>query len=295
MPLLTTSVPNLVQGVSQQPDNLRHPGQAESQTNALSSVVDGLTKRPNTDHVKVLSSGVNNNAKVHVFDRDNANKHLFLFANNGSNVTLIAKDATDGDDIPVSISSDAQAYLNYHPVSLGVVPEYHLSALSVADYTFVSNNQKVIAEDSATSTALADEAIVFVKQGNNTSTYTCTVNGNATTHTATAHSSSGIATALASGIAGLAGVSSATANGSVIKVVMSSDLPITVSDSISNTALGLVYKEVNYITDLPAKCFNGHRVKVRGDIELSQDDYYVKFVTKDSAAFGEGAWEEDIG
>jgi len=100
---------------------------------------------------------------------------------------------------------------------------------------------------------------------------------------------------LASGISGLAGVSSATANGSVIKIVMSSDLPITVSDSLSNTGLGLVYKEVNYITDLPAKCFNSHRVKIRGDLELSQDDYYVKFVTKDSATFGEGAWEEDIG
>ena len=149
MPLLTTSVPNLVQGVSQQPDNLRHPGQAESQTNALSSVVDGLTKRPNTDHVKVLSSGVNNSAKVHVFDRDSANKHLFIFANNSGTVSLIAKDTTDGDDVPVTISSDAQAYLNYHPITGGVVPEYHLSTLSVADYTFVANNQKTVEEDSA--------------------------------------------------------------------------------------------------------------------------------------------------
>jgi len=301
MPLLTTSVPNLVQGVSQQPDNLRHPGQAESQTNALSSVVDGLTKRPNTDHVKVLSSGINNNAKVHVFNRDSANKHLFIFANNSGAVSLIAKNTTNGDNVPVTISSDAQAYLNYHPITGGVVPEYHLSTLSVADYTFVANNQKTVEEDSATSTALANEAIVFVKQGNDTATYNVTVNGVKSTYAVPgsgytpAHSSEEIASALATDIAALTGVSSATANGSAIKVVLSSALSVTVSDSISNTALGLVYKEVNYITDLPAKCFNGHRVKVRGDIELSQDDYYVKFVTKDSAAFGEGAWEEDIG
>lgn len=297
MPLITTSVPNLVQGVSQQPDNLRHAGQAESQTNALSSVVDGLTKRPNTDHVSTLSSGLNKDALVHVFDRDSSNRHLFIFANAGSGdyVDVIAK-KTDGTDIPVTISTNAQGYLNSHPVGAGAAfPKWHYSVLSVADYTFIANNQKTIAMDSATSTALANEAIVFIKQGNNTSTYTCTVNGNPTTHTATAHSSEGIATSLASGISGLAGVSSATANGSVIKVVMSSDLPITVSDSLSNTGLGLVYKEVNYITDLPASCFNGHRVKVRGDLELSQDDYYVKFVTKDGATFGEGAWEEDIG
>ena len=382
MPLLTTSVPNLVQGVSQQPDNLRHPGQAESQTNALSSVVDGLTKRPNTDHVKVLSSGVNNNAKVHVFDRDSANKHLFLFANNGSNVTLIAKDATDGDDIPVLISSDAQAYLNYHPVSLGVVPEYHLSALSVADYTFVSNNQKVIAEDSATSTALDNEAIVFVRQGDYEKAYTVTIDGTDYSITSGAASSGGdeadtshIASELesalgASGTLGslsainvsfagsgytvppsvtitggggngatavsqistsgvvinivitnagsgyttvptvtIAGTATATAvlvsgstfsgtvtrESSVLKISSSSSFVLTVSDGLSDTGLGLVYKEVNHITNLPAKCFNGHRVKVRGDIELSQDDYYVKFVTKDDASFGEGSWEEDIG
>ena len=289
MPLITTSVPNLVQGVSQQPDNLRHPGQAESQTNALSSVVDGLTKRPNTDHVKVVGTNALT-SKTHIFNRDGNNQHAFLFTHNVTNGLLVAKNLANGNDVPVTISTDAQAYLD-----TATSPTSHLSVLSVADYTFVASSQQTVAMDSATSTALANEAIVFVKQGNNTSTYTCTVNGSATTHTATAHSSEGIATSLASGISGLAGVSSATANGSVIKVVMSSDLPITVSDSLSNTGLGLVYKEVNYITDLPAKCFNGHRVKVRGDLELSQDDYYVKFVTKDSATFGEGAWEEDVG
>ena len=301
MPLLTTSVPNLVQGVSQQPDNLRHPGQAESQTNALSSVVDGLTKRPNTDHVKVLSSGVNNNAKVHVFDRDSANKHLFIFANNSGAVSLIAKDTTDGDDVPVTISSDAQAYLNYHPITGGVVPEYHLSTLSVADYTFVANNQKTVEEDSATSTALANEAIVFVKQGDYEKEYTVTLDGVDKTATSGASSagadeadSAHIAAEIVNALGTVSGYTF-TRNGSVIKIVKTSGMTISVRDGLSNTGLGLVYDEVNYITDLPAKCFNGHRVKVRGDIELSQDDYYVKFVTKDSASFGEGAWEEDIG
>ena len=156
MPLITTSVPNLVQGVSQQPDNLRHPGQAESQTNALSSVVDGLTKRPNTDHVSTLSSGLDKNALVHVFDRDASNQHLFIFANAGSGdyVDVLAK-KTDGTDVPVTISTDAQAYLNHHPAGAGaVLPEYHYSVLSVADYTFIANNQKPVEMDSPTSTAL---------------------------------------------------------------------------------------------------------------------------------------------
>lgn len=291
MPLISTSVPNLVQGVSQQPDNLRHAGQAENQVNALSSVVDGLTKRPNTDHVKVI--GTNGLAtKMHVFNRDANNQHAFLFTHNASTASLVAKNLANGNDVPVSISTAAQTYLN-----TATAPSSQLSVLSVADFTFVASNQQTVAMAGTTSTALANEAIVFVKQGNHHSTYTVTIDGTATTHAASSHSSEGIATALASAItsASISGVSSVTANGSVIKIVMSSDLSVTVSDSISNTALGVVYKDVNYITDLPARCFNGHRVKVKGDIELSQDDYYVKFVTKNSAAFGVGSWEEDIG
>ncbi len=44
MPLINTSLPNLIQGVSQQPDAVRYDGQCEEQENALSSVVDGLQK-----------------------------------------------------------------------------------------------------------------------------------------------------------------------------------------------------------------------------------------------------------
>ena len=50
MGLVSSSIPNLLNGVSQQPAPLRQPTQAEIQENALSDVADGLKKRPNTDH-----------------------------------------------------------------------------------------------------------------------------------------------------------------------------------------------------------------------------------------------------
>jgi len=290
MPLITTSVPNLVQGVSQQPDNLRFPGQAEEQVNAFSSVVDGLTKRPHTEHVAALGVTLENDALTHFVDRDASNKHVMVFNHSGGTTSLNIFNTANGASITTTVSADAQTYLNGATDPLSA-----LRALTIADYTFVVDTGKTVAMAGTTSTALPNEAIVFVKQGNDTSTYTCTINGNPFTHTATAHSSSGIATALATGIAALAGVTSATANGSVVKIVMSSDLNITVDDSLSNTGLGLVYKAVTAITDLPIKCFNDSRVKVKGDVELVQDDYYVKFATKDGATFGEGTWIEDIG
>ena len=46
MPLITKAVPNLIQGVSPQSEKQRIEGQASEQENSISSVVDGLSKRP---------------------------------------------------------------------------------------------------------------------------------------------------------------------------------------------------------------------------------------------------------
>ena len=162
MPLLTTSVPNLVQGVSQQPDNLRYPGQAEEQVNAYSSVVDGLTKRPNTNHVKDLfSTEIPDDSLVHFVDRDSDNQHVMVFANNGGTAAVSIFNVSLGASINVSISADAQTYLN-----TATTPLKDLRALTVADYTFVANKQTTVSLGASVSTALANKAIVFVKQGN---------------------------------------------------------------------------------------------------------------------------------
>jgi hypothetical protein len=80
-----------------------------------------------------------------------------------------------------------------------------------------------------------------------------------------------------------------------IKITGTSDFQIGTKDGLADQGLGLVYKEVGNITDLPSKSYHGFRVKVRGDTELVQDDYYVKFEVHDEEAFGEGTWVEDIG
>ena len=56
MALVSRSIPNLVQGVSQQPEVLRLTSQASEQINGYSSVVEGLKKRPPTEYVAKLSS-----------------------------------------------------------------------------------------------------------------------------------------------------------------------------------------------------------------------------------------------
>ena len=45
MAFISQTVPNLIQGVSQQPDSLRYNTQAQKQDNAYGTPVDGLIKR----------------------------------------------------------------------------------------------------------------------------------------------------------------------------------------------------------------------------------------------------------
>ena len=54
MGLVSKSIPNLINGISQQPPSLRLPTQGEVQENGLSDVVDGLKKRPPTKFLKKL-------------------------------------------------------------------------------------------------------------------------------------------------------------------------------------------------------------------------------------------------
>lgn len=54
MALVSKSIPNLINGVSQQPAALRLESQAEVQENGFSDVVDGLKKRPPTKFLKKL-------------------------------------------------------------------------------------------------------------------------------------------------------------------------------------------------------------------------------------------------
>ena len=69
---------------------------------------------------------------------------------------------------------------------------------------------------------------------------------------------------------------------------------ISVSDGLGNNGLGLIYKEVNSITDLPLYCKNGFTVKVLGGDDTA-DDYYVEFVTRNGEAYGNGHWKETVG
>ena len=65
MALVSSSIPNLINGISQQPAEIRLASQAERQVNGLSSVARGLEKRPGTEHKAKLSSTAESDSFIH--------------------------------------------------------------------------------------------------------------------------------------------------------------------------------------------------------------------------------------
>ena len=86
MALTSSSIPNLIQGVSQQPDSLRSVSQLEAQENCFSSTVEGLSRRPPTEHIQKISSVPFDTAFIHTINRDVTQRYKMVLSNGGIQV-----------------------------------------------------------------------------------------------------------------------------------------------------------------------------------------------------------------
>lgn len=100
--LVSKTIPNLINGVSQQPDSLRFPTQCESQENAYPSVVDGLTKRMPTEHLMDtgidISDGTEKKTFIHTINRDETERYSLIIRDQyikAFNLTTLAEVTVD--------------------------------------------------------------------------------------------------------------------------------------------------------------------------------------------------------
>ena len=84
MALVSSTIPNLINGVSQQPAEIRLPSQATKQENGLSSVVSGLEKRPGTEHIKKLDVSSISGAFIHTIQRDEDESYTLIVGSDDS-------------------------------------------------------------------------------------------------------------------------------------------------------------------------------------------------------------------
>jgi len=83
MPLVTSSIPNLINGISQQPPALRLSSQGEEQINCMPSPVEGLKKRSPMNHIAKVwpDSAGTKRPFVHLVDRDGTSQWIVYIQN----------------------------------------------------------------------------------------------------------------------------------------------------------------------------------------------------------------------
>ena len=109
---------------------------------------------------------------IEVVDRDGVNRYLVLITDGDLKVFDLAGNAKTVN------FPDGKSYLD---VSNTSDPSENFRVASVADYTYITNREKTVAMDAATSPSFGTKSMVFIKAANYSTTYTVNLNGTSKT------------------------------------------------------------------------------------------------------------------
>lgn len=167
MPLISSSIPNLINGVSQQPAALRLASQCEQMVNCMASPVEGLKKRPPAQHVAKLFSGSAGTGRpfTTIVDRDGSIKYLVLILDN--NIKVFGLDGS----VKTVATPDGTSYLD-----VAGEPSSTFRTATVADYMFIVNREKTVAMSATTSPSWGTKSMVFIRSAEYATTYSITIN-----------------------------------------------------------------------------------------------------------------------
>ncbi len=292
MPLISSSIPNLINGVSQQPAALRLASQAEEVINCMPSPVEGLKKRPPMQHIKKLFAGSAGTGRpfTHIVDRDGVIRYLIFIQDNAIKVFDL-----DGNAQTVS-TPNGTSYLN-----ITGEPSSTFRVASIADFTFIVNREKTVAMNTTNkSYNWGTKSMVFIKSADFSTTYRVRLNG--TEKSVTTGNSSGtapdtvtIANDLATQLNTISGFT-VTNTDYIIRITKDDggDYTLESSDTKTADATSAIKGTVDSITDLPTIAEHNFTVKIQGSAVTAFDDYFVKFEATAGSGFGPGVWRETV-
>lgn len=323
MSLITTSVANLVGGVSQQPSALRLPNQCERQENAVASAFEGLIKRPPAEHVAVLktSAGADiayDSAYSHIIDRDASEQYTVILGKSGANAYI---EVYDINGVRKTVTApDGYSYINETDIGS------KLRVVTIADVTFVVNREKTVATLATLSPKSRDtattipEAMVWIRETNYKRRFEIKITKGGTTKTYYHNTGSGtsedIGTATIASLLATSTTNNATTKGyasdpfSGLTLAVSGNIiwaygstssdtfDISVSDDFGGSSMKLVTTVATSFNDLPDAAPHHYLCKIIGSAESGADDYWVRFVqtlnTTSTTSIGHGYWEEGM-
>ena len=314
----------LVQGISQQPQHLRLPGQGEVQENGWSSPVEGLTKRNPAVIQLLFNDAPLENFFLEMFqlgpeeiyafllfpadDFDETN-NLWLRVRNVNGVAAFVD--VHGEDINVdgaNIVIGQNSYLWSNPVfddgSPALFSHYSLINTASGSGSFLNRTQTAAMSDQLTP-ARENNGIVFVQAVQYQVSYSLTLTYDGTetvvpavtTPAATDDdniiSTSLVAEELTTNINAINGWT-AVQSDYIIEVTRDdgNEFTMNMDDGRSNVLARAFTDRVGTLGELPVRAPNEYLVNVESDPTTSVDDRWLQFRTRDGSEIGDGAWAE---
>jgi hypothetical protein len=160
---VTQTIPQYSLGISEQPDNLKFPGQVTDVVNAIPDVTKGLFKRPGAKRIgtDALSSVQSGGSWFHYFRDETEGSYIGQIAADGQ---VRVWRCTDGQLMTTAYGTGGQtAIQNYLATS---TPE-NIQTLTINDTTFVTNrdttNANTLVGTTGTTDATPDPHFAFVE------------------------------------------------------------------------------------------------------------------------------------
>lgn len=290
MGMISSAIPNLVQGISQQSPSLRLSSQAERQENAFPSLVEGLQKRPPLEYVSTMRNANTIGSFSHLINRD-LNERYFVFINASNDISIYD---LDGTERTVTYPNGVN-YLNSSN------PTTDFRAVTVADYTFIVNSSQTAQMSAALTPLFPYTGLISVKQSDYSQRFTVYLDGAIAADITTSTTdqvetrTTDVAKRLKQAINTISGFT-ARADGSTVIITKAGNAAFDLAtyDSLGDTGLSATVGTVQRFDELPNKAPNGYIAQVQGDQTNDFDDYYVKFVSQNGSQtkLGEGIWVE---
>lgn len=298
------AIANLINGISQQPPNIRFQSQADEVVNCFPTIQEQCARRNPLETLFKLSgvSGLTSGSYIHWYRRDTSEVYAIIMTGSGIQVYS----AADGSLKTVNMTQPVGDV--YHQ---SLNPQQDFFLYTFKDTTFVVNRSIVTALKTALSPTSNPGCLVKVKDCANAYTYNVTVtigtgapisSGTITaTSTSTVNTiASSITTAIAAAVTAQGGSSQAISN--VVYVTHPSlTVKVDVADNRSGSAILGFSDSIQKSTDLPSYAPNGYIVKVVGSTSSQNaqdanvfDDVYYKFETYSGISAGSGVWKETL-
>lgn len=290
MAAVSQKIPNLIGGVSEQPDSLKLPGQLRSCTNFYPDPTFGLAKRPGLQGIKSLTNTASDGVWFPIL-RDSEEKYICQISRAGG---IKIWDADSGVEQTVNPIAPADTQYPVH------TNDDDIAVLQINDYTFVLNRRIVVQTSGSSSSAITPYGFVTVGAVGYNTTYTVVIDGNAYSYNTTDNPS--VRLSVNDVLGGLAaainasGVYACSVTGRYLYVyrVNSADFTLEARGGASGAALEAYKGTVPSVSVLPTSFINGAKIRVLANPDGEGDDYWLRFETQNGGSSGAGSWIETI-